>query len=129
MAAQPAVGIGFGTTRGSGRDDFYDHLLHVCLLLLLEEGPGDCSELRERLRPLGFELTAKAVEGALDRLAAAGLVRTPGAPPAGGLALEPYAVTAEGATWLRAATKDLRRTEAVLGGFLARCGERLMSLT
>lgn len=128
-AARSTLAIGADPTSESGRDDFYEHLLRVCLLLLLEEGPGEAIELRERLRPLGFELTASAVEAALDGLAAAGLVQAQGAPSSGGGEPNSFAVTADGRAWLRGATKDLRRTEAVLGGFLARCGERLLSLT
>lgn len=113
----------------SGRDEFYDHLLHVCLLLLLQEAPAACAELRERLRPLGFEQTATAVESALDVLAAGGLVRSTLQRAGDGAGVRVYAVTNDGSSWLRSATTDLRRTEVVLGGFLARCGERLPSLT
>lgn len=35
----------------------------------------------------------------------------------------------EGSAWLRGATQDLRRTEVMLGGFPARCGDRLLSLS
>lgn len=122
-AAHSALGVGADSAAESGRDDFYDHLLNVCVLLLLQESPINSTELPERLRPLGFETTVKAAEAALDRLRDAGLVR-----PGDG-ASERYAVTADGREWLRRATKDLRRTEVVLGGFLARCGERLISLT
>lgn len=113
----------------SGRDDFYDHLLHVCLLLLLQEAPAACADLRERLRPLGFEQTTAAVESTLDVLAAGGLVRSTLQQSGDGAGVRLYAVTGDGSSWLRSATMDLRRTEVVLGGFLARCGERLLSLT
>ena len=122
-AAQSALGAGAEAAAESGRDEFYDHLLNVCVLLLLQESPETAAALPERLRPLGFETTVKAAEAALDRLRDAGLVR-PGDGASGR-----YAVTADGREWLRRATKDLRRTEVVLGGFLARCGERLISLT
>lgn len=126
-AAQPALGLGSENTRDAGRDDFYDHLLNVCVLLLLQEQPDTPAELPERLRPLGFDTTAKVVEAALGDLASAQLVRSP--ETAQDDTVAHYAVTPEGLAWLRAATNDLRRTEVVLGGFLARCGERLISLT
>lgn len=113
----------------SGRDEFYDHLLQVCLLLLLQEAPAPCADLRERLRPLGFEQTATAVESTLDVLAAGGLVQSTLQRAGDGAGVRVYAVTSDGSSWLRSATTDLRRTEVVLGGFLARCGERLLSLT
>lgn len=122
-AAQPALGIGPEADRDSGRDDFYDHLLHVCLLLLLQEQASTCAQARERLRPLGFEQTIAAVEGALEALCSADLVQPQGEAPCA------YAATPEGLAWLRGATTDLRRTEAVVGGFLARCGERLLALS
>ena len=113
----------------AGRDEFYEHLLHVCLLLLLHEGPATPAELRERLRPLGFAQTTTAVESTLDILAAGGLVRSKLERSADGAGLRLYTATGDGSSWLRSATMDLRRTEVVLGGFLARCGERLLSLT
>ena len=113
----------------SGRDEFYDHLLHVCLLLLLQEAPAACADLRERLRPLGFEQTTTTVERTLDVLAAGGLVRSTLQRARDGTGVRVYAVTNDGSSWLRSATTDLRRTEVVLGGFLARCGERLLSPT
>lgn len=125
-AAQPALGVGRDGPRASGRDGFYDHLLHVCLLLLLQERQSTSADLRDRLRPLGFEQTTTAVDTALQELSAAGLVRSV---DADGEAPASYAATAEGSAWLRGATRDLRRTEVVLGGFLARCGDRLLSLS
>lgn len=113
----------------AGRDEFYDHLLHVCLLLLLQDGPAAPADLGERLRPLGFAQTTAAVEGTLDVLAAGGLVRSRLERSADGTGRRLYTATSDGSTWLRSATTDLRRTEVVLGGFLARCGERLLSLT
>ena len=125
-AAQPALGVGPAGPRTSGRDEFYDHLLHVCLLLLLEERASTSADVRDRLRPLGFEQTTTAVDTELQVLSDAGLVRSAradGDAPAG------YAATPEGSAWLRGAAHDLRRTEVVLGGFLARCGDRLLSLS
>ncbi len=98
------------------------------MLLLLQESASTPADLRERLRPLGFEQTTAAVEGALDVLCAAGLARRADT-DADGATTPTYSVTAQGSRWLRAATSDLRRTEIVLGGFLARCGERLLALS
>ncbi|MFP5362676.1 MAG: hypothetical protein ACLGI5_08090 [Thermoleophilia bacterium] len=125
-AAQPALGVGPDGPRTAGRDDFYDHLLHVCLLLLLEERASTSADVRDRLRPLGFEQTTTAVDTALQALSDAGLVLLANAD---GDAPVAYAATAEGSAWLRGATQELRRTELVLGGFLARCGDRLLSLS
>lgn len=126
MAPGPALGI--GSSAGRGRDDFYDHLLRVCVLLLTQERASPVAEIRDRLRPLGFEQPTAAVEGVFEELRRAGLVEPAGG-QADGDAPPVHVATAQGATWLRAATSELRRTEAVLGGFLARCGERLLSLT
>lgn len=112
--------------RDAGRDDFYEHLVQVCLLLVAQDGPLSAGDLREGLRPLGFEQPTGAVEAALDVLAAEGLVHCTQAPSTDGGASRAYATTADGSSWLRAATAELRRTEIVLGGFLARCGERLL---
>lgn len=120
--ARPGPGIGSTAGRESARDEFYDHLLHVCLLMLLQESSGTSADLRQRLRPLGFEQSTAAADRALDALSAAGLIRALGDDPP-----RIYAVTPEGSTWLRGAARDLRRTEVVLGGFLARCGDRLLS--
>lgn len=127
-APGPALGLRAGA-RASGRDEFYDHLLHVCLLLLLQERSASGVELRERLRPLGFEQATAAVESTLDVLAAAGLVQGALERADDGRRIRVYSVTPDGTSWLRSATLDLRRTEVVLGGFLARCGERLLSLS
>jgi len=103
--------------------DLHDHLLQVCLLLLLRETPAAHGEVRERLRPLGFEETVGDVERALEGLAAEGLA----APPDGTGAHAVYMLTALGDETLTRATADLRCTKAVLGGFLARCSERLVA--
>lgn len=131
-ASDAAPGSPLGPRAGpreAGRDEFYDHLLHVCLLLLLQESDAAAPELRLRLRPLGFEQVTTAVEGTLDVLAAAGLVQSTLEPSADGRRVRVYSVTTDGTSWLRNATLDLRRTEVVLGGFLARCGERLLALS
>ena len=126
--AAPAPVPVLGTTRPeSGRDEFYDHLLNVCLLLLLQESAATSPQLRERLRPLGFEQVTTAVESALDVLSAAGLVQSTRVGSADGGRACVYSVTADGTSWLRGATADLRRTEVVLGGFLARCGDLLLA--
>ena len=123
-AVGPAFAIGWDGSRDSGRDAFYDHLLQVCLLLLLRESTSTVAEVRDRLRPLGFEQASAAVRAALDELSDAGLALRAG----DGGAAPMYSVTPAGRAWLRGATKDLRRTEVVLGGFLARCGERVLSM-
>ena len=125
--AHPAAGVAAERARDWGHGELYDRLLGVCLLLLLRERPDALAQLPERLRPLGLDASVEAVAGALGRLERDGLVRAAETEDGAGPAR--YAVTAEGVTWLRAATSDLRRTEAVLGGFLARCGERLVSPT
>lgn len=126
--ARPGATAARPQREDAGRDEFYDHLLHVCLLLLLQEGPAAPVDLCERLRPLGFAQTTTAVQGTLDILAAGGLVRSKPERSADGAVVRLYTATSDGSGWLRSATTDLRRTEVVLGGFLARCGERLLSL-
>jgi DNA-binding PadR family transcriptional regulator len=128
FTAAPAPVPVLGATRAeSRRDEFYDHLLNVCLLLLLQESAATSPQLRERLRPLGFEQVTTAVEAALDVLSTAGLVQSTLVRSADGRRTCVYSVTAGGSSWLRGATADLRRTEVVLGGFLARCGDRLLA--
>jgi hypothetical protein len=124
-----AGGARSGHSQESAQVDLYDHLLQVCLLLLLEERPAACPELREGLRPLGFEQMTEVLERALGVLAAAGLVRPSRERCADDRAGLTYVLTVDGGNWLRHATTDLRRTELVLGGFLARCGERFVAQT
>jgi DNA-binding PadR family transcriptional regulator len=110
----------------AGAAALYDRLVRVSLLLLLLDGPASSEDLRAGLRPLGLMQTVAAVEAALDELAAAGSVHGAQEPSADGRHARVYAMTADGGIWLRDAMTELRRTEVVLGGFLARCGECLL---
>lgn len=111
----------------SQKADFYDHLLDVSLLLLLQEAPGSSHELRGRLRPLGFEQTATALERALQAMLGTDLVQCSDEPSGAADGGRVYGLTAAGAGWLRQASAELRTTEAILGGFLARFGERFVT--
>jgi DNA-binding PadR family transcriptional regulator len=109
-----------------GDDERRDYLLQICLLLVLQDGPASAQDLRARMRPLGLAQRAGVLESALDALVGAGSVRC-ALQPSIGRSAPAYAVTADGDVWLREASTELRRTEVVLGDFLARCGERLLS--
>jgi len=127
LSLQAAGGARWELRHDSAPTELYDHLLHVCLLLLLRETPAVRGDLRERLRPLGFELAAGAVDGALQELASQDLVAASDTPSGAADARAVYALTQQGDRVLTAATTDLRRTKDVLGGFLARCSERLVT--
>ncbi|MGH2899081.1 MAG: hypothetical protein ACRDMZ_10445 [Solirubrobacteraceae bacterium] len=115
-----------GPSREPASVELHERLLEVCVLLLLQEWPASCADLRAGLRPLGFEQTATFLDETIAALAADGLVSA-AAEPADGGAGTLYVLTTDGRGWLRSATADLRRTEAVVGGFLARCGERFVA--
>jgi DNA-binding PadR family transcriptional regulator len=121
-SSQPAGGLSWEARHDPAPAELDDHLLQVCVLLLLREIPAAGGDVRERLRPLGFDLGARAVERALVDVAVRGLVAADGAD-----ARAVYVLTEPGERALRAATADLRRTQDLLGGFLARCSERLVA--
>jgi len=93
------------------------------VLLLLHEQPSSRQELGERLRLLGLvEHDPGRLPGTLRRLEWGGLVRA-----VAGDADAPattYHLTALGTERLGAVAVDVRATRALLGWFLARCGER-----
>jgi DNA-binding PadR family transcriptional regulator len=97
----------------------------ACVLLLLRERPSSGHELGERLRPLGFVAPGPdALSRTLCRLEWIGLVRACGGGEDGSATT--YHVTAAGAERLGAVAGDLRATSALVGWFLARCGEHLV---
>jgi len=108
-------------------DQLLDQLVHVCLVLILQDGPASPKDLCAGLQPLGLSQTPEAVEAALEVLVARGSVHCAREPSAHDRSARAYAITVDGTSWLRDATSQLRRTEVVLGDFLARCGERLVS--
>jgi hypothetical protein len=110
-----------GHGHGAPPAELYDHLLQVCLLLLLQETPAGCRELRDGLRPLGFEQTAVELQCMLGALEFDGLVACDGH-----VSAPAYALTGDGASWLHDAKSDLRRTVVVRGGFRARCSARFV---
>ena len=120
-----AGGARSGHGHGAPPAELYDHLRQVCLLLLLKERPAGCKELRDGLRPLGFEQTALELRSMLAALECDGLVARDGDAIDGDDSS--YELTGAGVSWLQDAKSDLRRTEVVLGGFLARCSERFVT--
>lgn len=100
------------------------NFLRPCLLLLLHESPAHGYELRERLRPLGFNRDDPGrLYRALRALEAAGLVRSAWQSSTGGPDRRTYQLTRSGEERLRQAAAELQAMHAILDGFLSRCSE------
>ena len=98
------------------------NFLRPCLLLLLHESPAHGYELRERLRPLGFNRDDPGrLYRALRALEAAGLVRSAWESSSGGPDRRTYQLTRAGQEQLGRAADELRSMHAILEAFLARC--------
>jgi len=100
------------------------NFLRPCLLLLLRESPAHGYELRERLRPLGFDRDDPGrLYRALRALEAAGLVRSAWQSSTGGPDRRTYELTHTGEERLRQAAGELQAMYTILDGFLSRCHE------
>ena len=100
------------------------NFLRPCLLLLLHEAPAHGYELRERLRPLGFNRDDPGrLYRALRALEAAKLVRSAWQSSSGGPDRRTYELTRAGEERLLEAAEELQAMHAVLDTFLSRCGE------
>jgi len=100
------------------------NFLRPCLLLLLHECPAHGYELRERLRPLGFNRDDPGrLYRALRALEAAGLVRSAWQSSTGGPDRRTYQLTRAGEDRLRQAAAELQSMHAILDAFLLRCDE------
>ncbi|MGH2920033.1 MAG: helix-turn-helix transcriptional regulator [Solirubrobacteraceae bacterium] len=100
------------------------NFLRPCLLLLLHESPAHGYELRERLRPLGFNRDDPGrLYRALRSLEAAGLVRSAWQSSSGGPDRRTYQLTRAGEERLYDAAAELRSMYTILDSFLARCDE------
>ncbi|MDX6692122.1 MAG: PadR family transcriptional regulator, regulatory protein PadR [Solirubrobacteraceae bacterium] len=100
------------------------NFLRPCLLLLLHESPAHGYELRERLRPLGFNRDDPGrLYRALRALEAAGFVRSAWQSSTGGPDRRTYQLTRAGEERLHDAAAELRSMHEILDGFLARCDE------
>jgi len=100
------------------------NFLRPCLLLLLHESPAHGYELRERLRPLGFNRDDPGrLYRALRALEEAGLVDSVWQASAGGPDRRTYELTAAGEERLALAVQELQAMHSVLDGFLARCAD------
>jgi poly-beta-hydroxybutyrate-responsive repressor len=100
------------------------NFLRPCLLLLLHEAPAHGYELRERLRPLGFNRDDPGrLYRALRALEAAKLVRSAWQSSSGGPDRRTYELTRAGEERLLEAAEELQAMHAVLDTFLGRCGE------
>jgi poly-beta-hydroxybutyrate-responsive repressor len=100
------------------------NFLRPCLLLLLRESPAHGYELRERLRPLGFNRDDPGrLYRALRALETAGLVRSAWHSSTGGPDRRTYQLTRAGEERLRRSAAELQAMHAILGTFLRRCGE------
>ena len=98
------------------------NFLRPCLLLLLHESPAHGYELRERLRPLGFNRDDPGrLYRALRTLEEAGLVRSAWQASAGGPDRRTYELTPAGAERLMEAVAELQAMNEVLDRFLVRC--------
>src|SRR5688572_8632321 len=95
------------------------NFLRPCLLLLLHESPAHGYELRERLRPLGFNRDDPGrLYRALRTLEEAGLVRSAWQASAGGPDRRTYELTPAGAERLMEAVAELQAMNEVLDRFL-----------
>ena len=100
------------------------NFLRPCLLLLLHESPAHGYELRERLRPLGFNRDDPGrLYRALRALEAAGLVRSAWQSSTGGPDRRTYQLTRAGEERLHDAAAELRSMHTILDSFLERCDE------
>ena len=100
------------------------NFLRPCLLLLLHETPAHGYELRERLRPLGFNRDDPGrLYRALRALEGAKLVRSAWQSSSGGPDRRTYELTRAGEERLLEAAEELQAMHAVLDTFLNRCGE------
>jgi PadR family transcriptional regulator, regulatory protein PadR len=100
------------------------NFLRPCLLLLLHESPAHGYELRERLRPLGFNRDDPGrLYRALRALEAAGFVRSAWQSSTGGPDRRTYQLTRAGEERLVDAAAELRSMYSILDGFLERCDE------
>jgi poly-beta-hydroxybutyrate-responsive repressor len=97
------------------------NFLRGCLLLLLREAPAHGYELRERLRPLGFNRDDPGrMYRALHALEAAELVRSSWQASAGGPDRRTYELTRAGEEQLRVAAEELQAMTSILDAFLCR---------
>ncbi len=100
------------------------NFLRPCLLLLLHESPAHGYDLRERLRPLGFNRDDPGrLYRALRALEEAGLVRSAWQPSAGGPDRRTYELTPAGEDRLQQAVEELQAMHSVLDRFLLRCAD------
>ncbi len=102
------------------------NFLRPCLLLLLHESPAHGYELRERLRPLGFNRDDPGrLYRALRTLEGAGLVRSAWQSSSGGPDRRTYQLTRAGEERLADAAAELRSMHTILDSFLERCDDGL----
>lgn len=100
------------------------NFLRPCLLLLLHESPAHGYELRDRLRPLGFNRDDPGrLYRALRALEAAGLVRSAWQSSTGGPDRRTYQLTRAGEERLQDAAAELKSMHAILDAFLLRCDD------
>lgn len=100
------------------------NFLRPCLLLLLHESPAHGYELRERLRPLGFNRDDPGrLYRALRALEEAGLVSSAWQSSAGGPDRRTYELTRAGEERLLEAVAELQAMHHVLDRFLLRCAD------
>src|SRR4051812_13860037 len=100
------------------------NFLRPCLLLLLHEAPAHGYELRERLRPLGFNRDDPGrLYRALRALEGAKLVRSTWQSSTGGPDRRTYELTRAGEERLLESAEELRAMHEILDTFLSRCGE------
>ena len=100
------------------------NFLRPCLLLLLHESPAHGYDLRERLRPLGFNRDDPGrLYRALRALEEADLVRSAWQSSAGGPDRRTYELTRAGEEHLLHCAAELQAMHAILDSFLGRCLE------
>ncbi len=108
--------------------DLPEDFWHALVLALLNEAPSSRHELRDQLCRMGVPDNGHGVERALRELEHRGLVYA-GDDAAMRCSAGTYRLTRDGSERLGDAVLDLRGTEVLLGRFLARCAERLVTDT
>jgi DNA-binding PadR family transcriptional regulator len=115
--------------RGANQDEFLEHLLTACVLLLLHETPASSRGLHDGLADLGFDEDPARLQHTLEAMEDLGLLFSTWGQSANAPERHTFHVAPEGRQWLRQAASELQSTEGFLGAFVARCREHFLTTT